>query len=41
MILKADQIAEKLQNLSDSSDPLVIMPHPDLDELRASGSGIH
>jgi len=39
MTLKADRIAERMANPTKSSDPLVITPQPDLEELRNSGSG--
>jgi dCTP deaminase len=39
MILKSDRLAELLENRTDSDDPLVITPGPNLDELRRSGSG--
>lgn len=38
MILKSDRIAELLKNPTNSSDPLVVTPRPDLDALRDSGS---
>ncbi|MBI3411568.1 MAG: dCTP deaminase [Planctomycetes bacterium] len=38
MILKADEIAKRLANLTNASDPLVIKPQPDLIQLRDSGS---
>lgn len=38
MILKSDRIAEHLENSTQSDDPLVITPQPDLKELRESGS---
>lgn len=38
MILKADRIAELLDNKTGSSDPLAITPQPNLDKLRNSGS---
>ncbi|MFN3152112.1 dCTP deaminase [Bremerella sp.] len=39
MILKADRIAELLANPTKESDPLVITPTPNLEQLRDSGSG--
>lgn len=39
MILKADKIADMLENKSGAKDPFVLAPRPDLDELRQSGSG--
>jgi hypothetical protein len=38
MILKADKIANELQDPPRPGDPLIITPMPDLDELRKSGS---
>ena len=38
MILKADRIAERLENLGGSKDPLVITPQPDIEKIRNSGS---
>ena len=38
MILKADEIAKRLANETKASDPLVIKPQPDLNQLRDSGS---
>ena len=39
MILKCDRIADLLEDRSESNDPLVITPRPDLKELRNKGSG--
>jgi dCTP deaminase len=39
MLLKADTIANSLAGAAKSSDPLVIAPCPDLEDLRTSGSG--
>lgn len=38
MIIKADVIANLLEPSDIATDPLVIMPQPDLEELRRSGS---
>ena len=38
MILRADKIAQQIENSDNPSDPLVIRPMPDLDALRVSGS---
>lgn len=39
MILKADRIADLLENRTESDDPFVITPSPNLEDLRKSGSG--
>jgi dCTP deaminase len=39
MILKADRIADRLENREGDDDPLVITPEPNLESLRTSGSG--
>lgn len=38
MILRADKIAQQLEQPDNPNDPLVVRPLPDLAELRASGS---
>lgn len=38
MILKADEIANEIESSQNSSDPFVIIPRPDLKELKNSGS---
>lgn len=38
MMLKADQIARELENPTNSEDPLVITPQPDIETLRRSGA---
>jgi dCTP deaminase len=38
MILKADQISERLERPPGTKDPLVITPQPDLNKLRLSGA---
>ena len=39
MIIKADRIADLLENPSNSPDPLVVTPQPNLHDLRDSGAG--
>lgn len=38
MILRADKIAQQLEQPDNPDDPLVIRPSPDLEELRTSGA---
>jgi dCTP deaminase len=38
MILKAEQIAERLETAESVSDPLIITPEPSIDKLKTSGS---
>lgn len=39
MILKADEIARRLEVTQNDTDPLVITPEPDLERLKNSGAG--
>lgn len=39
MIFNSDRLAELLERGSDSTDPLVVVPQPDLAVLRSSGAG--
>jgi dCTP deaminase len=38
MIFKSDQLVERLENKAQSTDPFVIVPQPQLDDLRRTGA---